>query len=411
LGVKNYLKTDVTLSGELWEAFMYDPKQISSFFSNMIDGLAYCKVITNEIGKPIDYIFIDVNTAFENLFGVKRDNIIGKQATKVFSSTADDPIDWIGIKGSSALTEKPITLEKYSQITKKWYQFSVYSPKQGYFISVFEDITERKKTEAELLENNQGLKIALEQCTEQVEEMAQERIKQLKEAEWLAAVGQTAGIVGHDIRNPLQSIVGEVYLASNDLQSLPENPAKKSIAESLDLIRKNSEYINKIVSDLQDYAKPLRSQIEKIVLEDIIMDAFKDRVSNNILTVVKVEENAKRVLIEPTYMKRILGNLVLNAVQAMPNGGKLTIQAFQEENSIVVTVEDTGEGIPENVKASLFKPLFTTKSRGQGFGLAACKRLVEALGGTITFQSAVGKGTKFTVRLPQTAKGQTFEYS
>ncbi len=376
----------------------------------MQDGFAYCKIITNEIGKPIDYIFIDVNEAFERIFELKKDSIIGKRANEVFSSTANDTADWIDINWPSALTEKPITLEKYSQITKKWYQYSVYSPKQGYFISTFEDITERKKIEATLQEN-EHLKTALEQCTEQAEKMPQERIKQLKEAEWLAAVGQTAGIVGHDIRNPLQSIVGEVYLANNDLQSLPEGPAKKSIAESLELIRKSSEYINKIVSDLQDYAKPLRLQVEKIDLEDIIKEALNDHVSNNIQTIVKIAENTKKVVIEPTYMKRILGNLVLNAVQAMPNGGTLTIQAFQEEGSIVVTVEDTGEGIPENVKASLFKPLFTTKSKGQGFGLAVCKRLAEASGGTITFQSSAGKGTKFTVHLPHTAKSPTLEYS
>jgi len=388
---------------------MYDPKQIATFFSNMIDGFAYCKVITDETRKPIDYIFIDVNAAFEKIFELKRDNIIGTLATEGFPSTPNDEC-WIDINLSSVLTEKPVLFEKYSQIHKKWYQCSVYSPKQGYFISIFEDITERKKTE-ETLQEHERLKVALEQCMEQAEKQAQERVKQLKEAEWLAAVGQTAGIVGHDIRNPLQSIVGEVYLANNDLHSLPDSQAKKSIAESLELIRKNSEYINKIVSDLQDYAKPLRSQVGKIDLEGIIKDALKDRASNNILTIVKVEENAKKVVIEPTFMKRILGNLVLNAVQAMPNGGTLTIQAFQEANSLLVTVEDTGEGIPEDAKANMFKPLFTTKSKGQGFGLAVCKRLVEALGGTITFTSTAGKGTKFTVRLPYAAKAHKFEYS
>jgi len=182
------------------------------------------------------------------------------------------------------------------------------------------------------------LRKALQQCTEQVEKMAQERIDQLKEAQWLAAVGQTAGIVGHDIRNPLQSIVGEVFLATNELEYLPESEVKKNITESLELIRKNSEYINKIVSDLQDYSKPLSSHIEKTQLEETIKDAIKERVTTNIKTNINIEENAKTAVIEPTYMKRILGNLVLNAVQAMPNGGTLTIHAFQEEDSLVVTV-------------------------------------------------------------------------
>jgi signal transduction histidine kinase len=93
-------------------------------------------------------------------------------------------------------------------------------------------------------------------------------------------------------------------------------------------------------------------------------------------------------------------NLISNAVQAMPKGGKLTVQTYHDNDSAIITVEDTGIGIPEQAKAKLFQPLFTTKSKGQGFGLAVCKRLVEAMNGTITFDSAEGKGTRFTVRLP-----------
>jgi signal transduction histidine kinase len=84
----------------------------------------------------------------------------------------------------------------------------------------------------------------------------------------------------------------------------------------------------------------------------------------------------------------------------MPKGGKLTVQTYRENNSAILTVADTGVGIPEQAKAKLFQPLFTTKSKGQGFGLAVCKRLVEAMNGTVTFESKEGKGTEFIVRLP-----------
>ena len=88
----------------------------------------------------------------------------------------------------------------------------------------------------------------------------------------------------------------------------------------------------------------------------------------------------------------------------MPNGGKLTLYAYQEANDTVITVEDTGLGIPEEVKPKLFTPLFTTKSKGQGFGLAVVKRMTEALEGTVTFESESGKGTVFMVRLPTKGK-------
>ena len=93
-------------------------------------------------------------------------------------------------------------------------------------------------------------------------------------------------------------------------------------------------------------------------------------------------------------------NLVNNAVQAMPKGGKLIIHAFKEGRDVLLTVKDTGVGIPEAVRGKLFTPMFTTKSKGQGFGLAVIKRMTEALGGTVSFESQEGKGTTFIIRLP-----------
>jgi len=104
---------------------------------------------------------------------------------------------------------------------------------------------------------------------------------------------------------------------------------------------------------------------------------------------------------DAAYLKRILTNLINNAVQAMPQGGKLTIMATAENGVVALSVEDTGEGIAEETKLRLFTPLVTTKSKGQGFGLAVVKRLTEALGGTVRFDSELGKGTRFTVELPQ----------
>jgi signal transduction histidine kinase len=99
-------------------------------------------------------------------------------------------------------------------------------------------------------------------------------------------------------------------------------------------------------------------------------------------------------------LQRILTNLTNNAIQAMPNGGKLNISASSKNGKATITVQDTGEGVPEEVRSKLFTPLITTKSKGQGFGLAVVKRLTEGLGGTVTFESEVGKGTKFTIELP-----------
>ena len=103
---------------------------------------------------------------------------------------------------------------------------------------------------------------------------------------------------------------------------------------------------------------------------------------------------------DSTFINRIMVNLVSNAVQAMPNGGKIIIKAYKEASDVVIDVTDTGSGIPDALKNKLFTPMFTTKAKGQGFGLPVIKRMTEALGGTVTFESEEGKGTIFTVRLP-----------
>jgi len=251
--------------------------------------------------------------------------------------------------------------------------------KQEYFIAFFLDVSERKKLEERELEN----------------------AKQLQNAERLAALGATAGMVGHDIRNPLQAISGDVYLAQSDLAEIPEGEQKESIKESLNNIEKNVEYINKIVQDLQDYARTLKPVVEEIELGELFKQVlFKNGVPKNVDASCMLDKESTRIRSDPEFLKRILNNLVSNAVQAMPNGGKLELQASEKEGDIVITVQDTGAGIPDEIKSKLFTPLFTTKAKVQGLGLAVIKRMTEALGGTVSFESELKKGTKFIIRLP-----------
>ena len=214
--------------------------------------------------------------------------------------------------------------------------------------------------------------------------------KQLKDSERLAAIGATAGMVGHDIRNPLQAITGDLYLAKTELAELPDNEQKKNAIENLTEIQNNIDYINKIVADLQDYARPLNPRAQEANIKSILSEMVsKNGVPKNIKVSIEVEEKAERIMADPDYIKRIVSNLTLNAIQAMPNGGKLTIRAYADKqtNDVLITVKDTGVGIPEDVKPKLFTPMMTTKSKGQGFGLAVVKRMTEGLGGTVTFES------------------------
>jgi signal transduction histidine kinase len=131
---------------------------------------------------------------------------------------------------------------------------------------------------------------------------------------------------------------------------------------------------------------------------------FRRNLPSNISAFCHVEEDAKTVWTDSLILKRILNNLASNAVQAMPNGGKLTLLGQRNAENFIVTVEDTGIGIPQDVHPKLFTPMFTTKAKGQGFGLVVVKRMTEALGGKVTFETEPGVGSKFHIHLPQTPK-------
>jgi PAS domain S-box-containing protein len=258
-------------------------------------------------------------------------------------------------------------------------------------VGIEQDITERKRTEQKL-----------EQYAKNLEQLVEERTNQLKAAERLAAIGQTAGMIGHDIRNPLQAIAGELYLVKQDVDISPDSRCKHDVQESLASIQEQVDYINKIISDLQDYSKALKPELVEVNLCVALPQLVATvRVPDNIEPVAECDADLPKIRLDLTFLKRILVNLATNAIQAMPEGGKLIIKASQEVDTVTITVSDTGVGIPEEIKPKIFQPLMTTKSKGQGFGLAVVKRLVEAQGGIITFESKVGEGSHFKIAFPK----------
>jgi len=249
------------------------------------------------------------------------------------------------------------------------------------FVSIL-DITERKRMEEEL-----------RRYSEHLEELVEERTIKLREAERMAAIGETAAMVGHDLRNPLQAIVGLLYLANKKQEN--------NLDELLQSIEQQVDYMNKIISDLEDYSRPAKPQLVETSVNQLIDDTFSAiTIPEKVKVYIGIEENFTRLMVDPTMMRRILANLITNAVQAMPSGGQLTIRASKNEDDAFISVEDSGIGIPEENLSKLFQPLFTTKAKGQGLGLAVCKKVVEAHGGSITVKSVVGKGTTFTVKIP-----------
>jgi PAS domain S-box-containing protein len=229
--------------------------------------------------------------------------------------------------------------------------------------------------------------------------------KRLEEAllksERLAAIGETTAMVGHDLRNPLQGMTGALYLLRN-LSKSQNVQERNEVVELLDALDEQILYMNKIVSDLQHYAGSIGVEPVVINLPELIKDTLSSvNIPGNVeTTVVAAQEEPSMVRVDSALLKRILLNLIVNAVQAMPNGGRLAIESSKKSDSLTVSVKDTGEGIAKENLGRIFNPFFTTKAKGQGLGLAVCKRLVEAQDGTIIVTSEVGKGSTFTVMIP-----------
>jgi len=341
-----------------------------------------------------DYTVLYCNRSFAQMMQSSPEEIVGTKIEKYVTSTYTSLF-----KKTLSCAKKPLS-SKTLEITLQ--------TNNGDKIPVMMSINqpELKSTSSNntfliIIDLRERMAAEVEKYTRNLENMVEERTKRLRESERLAAIGQTAGMVGHDIRNPLQAIISELYLAKAELLEMPESDRKNSTLDSLKNIENDIGYINKIILDLQDFTRTITIVATKIDLQAVCEDVLiKSEIPENIVAICKIERGAKTITTDPDALKRVLGNLVSNAVQAMPEGGELTIRGYIEANSVAVSVRDTGVGIPEEIKDKLFTPLFTTKSKGQGFGLAVVKRITEALGGTISFESEVGKGTKFIVRLP-----------
>ena len=254
------------------------------------------------------------------------------------------------------------------------------------------DITERKHLQNKLAEYSQKLEELVQKRTDQLKQAQAELVK----SERLAAIGELAGMIGHDLRNPLTGIKNSTYFMKKKGTELPPNQTE----EMLEIIDRCVDYSNRIINDLLDYSRELHLALEEQSPKKLLNDSLlilnipdKIRIINNL-------DEASVFKVDPSKMKRVFINLVKNAVDAMPDGGKITVESQKVKEGLEISLSDTGAGISEEILPKLFIPLITTKSQGMGFGLAICKRIVEAHGGTISVRTAKGEGTTFTIIIP-----------
>lgn len=280
----------------------------------------------------------------------------------------------------------------------------------GMLSRAFNEMVENlKKAQDDLMRSNLKLEIRVQERTGDLEqaltELHETHDKMLR-TQKLAAIGQLASGVGHELRNPLGAIANAVYYIRDALKNSEAAKKDPALNEFLDVTGKEIRNCMAIINDLRDYSQVGKLTIETVPLNEVLKSA-KGVVDfpENIRLIESYAESMPDILADPQRMRQVFVNLFTNAIGAMPQGGQLEVTTcFKNggalENRVFsVAFKDTGQGISEENLKRIFEPLFTTKPRGTGLGLAICQGIVESHGGKIQVETAPGKGSTFTVLL------------
>ena len=286
----------------------------------------------------------------------------------------------------TALSGKPSELEipVMGPAGLRWFQCRLGPIRKGDQITgcvvVARDVTEKKQTELQLMF-----------------------------ADRMASVGTLAAGVAHEINNPLAAVIANLDMAMQDVGTLGERtPLPPDLVETLDDARLSADRVREIVRDLKLFSRTQEERHGAVNVEKVL-DSTLRMAWNEVrhrAKVVKQYSGVPRVSANESRLGQVLLNLIVNAVQAIPDGNfmnnEIRISTYVDDDHVVIAIRDTGSGIPPEVQRRLFTPFFTTKpvGVGTGLGLAISHRIVTAMGGTITFDSEVGKGTEFRITLP-----------
>ena len=360
-------------------------------FNNSLNAIAFHEAVSNAEDGGIDYRFLEVNRAFEEMTGLKVNDVVGKTLSEVLPE--EEQAIFREIYSQVAESGEAGLHEKYSSSLGRHFQVAAISPMPNCYTAIFTDITDRKVYEQSLKDQSAWLETIVEE--RQIElRQAQD---QLIQREKMVQLGQLARGIAHELRNPLGVISNAVYY----LKSI-SNDTESDTQEYLDIIETEVSNSERTIADLLEYSREPKPTREPTDLS-AILKAILARIPtpDGIRVTTNLSQELPLVYVDGRHIGMVLTNLITNAYQAMPNGGDLTIDISHRGDEVRLAMYDTGPGIPEKNITSIFEPFYTTKPKGIGLGLAISKTLVEVNHGRIEVASAEGQGSTFTLVLPK----------
>ncbi|MCX6353470.1 MAG: ATP-binding protein [Candidatus Aureabacteria bacterium] len=327
-----------------------------------------------------------------------------KGAQQIFLGDLESVIDYFHRHGESSMLRE-------IKIGSRWFSQQIHYVPETRHIRIYGlNITESKKTEeaSKKAEDEEKKRMMQEVVATAEKKRADELDKlygELKDAqeklvrtERLAAMGELAGTVSHELRNPLGVIKNAVYYLKNKLGQFTRD---EKMNRYLEIIDEAIEHADRVISDVLTSGGVRRPSLSKSSVNDVIQSCLGKTVfPKNIIIIKGLKGELPEIPLDVHHIAQALSNLLVNAVEAMPEGGMLTIQNSKKDMFIEITIADTGVGIPKENLGKIFEPLFSTKQRGIGLGLAICRGIIEGHKGTINVASEVGRGTTFTIKLP-----------